>query len=278
MPIPSSFAGLPLDRPLIMGVVNVTPDSFSDGGDFAEREAAIAQALRLKQEGADIIDVGGESARPGAAPIDPAEEIRRVVPVVDSLARAGAVVSIDTRRTTVMRAALAAGAAIVNDITALSDDGAIATVAEHNAAAILMHMQGEPATMQHEPHYDDVVEEVATYLEARIAACVAGGVPRERLAIDPGIGFGKAPTTHNLEILRHLERFVRTGLPILIGVSRKMFIGVLSRNEPPKERLPGSLAAALWAVQHGAHILRVHDVAATRQALAVWMALAQSKT
>jgi dihydropteroate synthase len=274
---PVTFAGLPLDRLLIMGVVNVTPDSFSDGGDFADRETAIAHALRLRDEGADVIDVGGESTRPGATPLDPAEEIRRVLPVVAAAAQAGAVVSIDTRHTPVMRAALAGGAAIVNDVTALSDAGAIEAVREHGASAVLMHMRGDPTTMQREPRYDDVVEEVASYLEARVAACVAAGIAREHLAIDPGIGFGKT-VAHNLALLAGLPRLVRTGLPVLIGVSRKSFIARLSAGEPPKQRLPGSLAAALWAARNGAAILRVHDVAATRQALAVWSAIAQSKT
>ena len=260
-------------RPLIMGVVNVTPDSFSDGGDFADPEAAIAQALRLKEEGADIVDIGGESTRPGAAGLDPQAEIARVLPVVTAAVQAGALVSIDTRHTVVMRAALAAGAAIVNDVTALADAGAIDAVREHRASAVLMHMQGEPATMQREPDYDDVVEEVATWLEARAAACMAAGIARERLAIDPGIGFGKT-VAHNVALLADVERLARGGLPVLIGVSRKSFIARLSAGEPPKQRLPGSLAAALWAVQQGAAIVRVHDVAATRQALAVWQAIA----
>lgn len=267
------FAGLALDRPLVMGVVNVTPDSFSDGGDFADPQVAIDHGLRLQREGADIVDIGGESTRPGAAPLDPAEEIRRVVPVVAALARAGAVVSIDTRHAGVMRAALAAGATIVNDITALTDDGAIASVREAGAAAVLMHMQGEPGTMQQQPCYDDVVAEVAAYLAARVEACVAGGIARERIAIDPGIGFGKT-VDHNLALLAATDRFAATGQPVLIGVSRKSFIARLSAGEPPKDRLPGSLAAALFAVARGAAILRVHDVAATRQALAVWRAIA----
>ena len=269
------FAGLPLDRPLVMGVVNVTPDSFSDGGDFADPAAAIAHGLRLRAEGADIVDVGGESTRPGAAPLDPAEEARRVVPVVAALARAGIVVSVDTRRAVVMRAALAAGAVIVNDITALADDGAIAAVREAGASAVLMHMQGEPGTMQREPRYADVVGEVLALLAARVDACVAGGIARERIAIDPGIGFGKT-VAHNVALLAATRRFVATGLPVLIGVSRKSFIARLSAGEAPKERLPGSLAAALFAAAQGAAILRVHDVAATRQALAVWRAIAAS--
>jgi len=267
------FAGLPLARPLVMGVVNVTPDSFSDGGDFADRDAAIAHALRLRDEGADIVDIGGESTRPGAAALDPDEEIRRVVPVVAAAVGAGAAVSIDTRHAPVMRAALAAGAIVVNDVTALADAGAIAAVRDAGASAVLMHMRGDPATMQREPRYDDVVAEVAAYLAARVAACVVAGIPRERLAIDPGIGFGKT-VAHNVALLAGLPQLVRGGLPVLIGVSRKSFIARLSAGEPPKERLPGSLAGALWAVQHGAAIVRVHDVAATRQALAVWQAIA----
>lgn len=270
------FAGLTLDRPLVMGVVNVTPDSFSDGGDFADPNVAIAHGLRLQHEGADIVDIGGESTRPGAAALDPAAEIDRVLPVVSALARAGAVVSIDTRHAAVMRAALAAGAAIVNDVTALRDTGAIDAVRDAGASAVLMHMQGDPGTMQKEPRYDDVVGEVAAWLAARVEACVAGGIPRDRLAVDPGIGFGKT-VAHNLALLAATERFAATGLPVLIGVSRKSFIARLSAGEPPKDRLPGSLAAALFAAARGAAILRVHDVAATRQALAVWRAIADGR-
>ncbi len=272
----SSFAGLTLDVPRVMGVVNVTPDSFSDGGEFATADEAIAHGHRLLDEGADIIDVGGESTRPGAAPVAADEELRRVIPVVRALARAGAIVSIDTRRAAVMRAAVAEGACIVNDVTALTfEPESLATVAACGAAVILMHMQGEPATMQKAPHYDDAPAEVAAYLADRVAACVAAGIPRERIAVDPGIGFGKT-VTHNLQLIANLDRLKAIGVPIVIGVSRKSFIARLSRGEDAKARLPGSLAAALAAVARGATIVRVHDVAATRQALAVWRAIEET--
>lgn len=270
----SQFAGLSLARTLIMGVVNVTPDSFSDGGDFATTEAAIAQGLRLMEEGADIVDVGGESTRPGSSAPDMAEEMRRVLPVVTALSRAGAVVSVDTRRAEIMRAAIGEGARIVNDISALTfDSNGLAVVAQSTASVVLMHMQGEPATMQKAPHYDDAPGEIAGYLAMRADACRAAGLSPERIALDPGIGFGKT-VTHNLQILGAIERIKAVGYPVLIGASRKSFIGKLSRGEAAKERLPGSLAAALAAVARGADIIRVHDVAATRQALAVWQAIA----
>jgi dihydropteroate synthase len=266
------FAGLDLARPLVMGIVNVTPDSFSDGGDFALPESGVAHGLKLMEEGADIVDVGGESTRPGAAPVTPDEELRRILPVIRGLTRAGAVVSVDTRRAAVMRAALAEGARIVNDVSALTFDAGSLAVAALAAGVVLMHMKGEPATMQKVAQYDDAPAEVATYLSARVAACRAAGMPLERIAIDPGIGFGKT-AEHNLQILAKLDRMKAIGAAILIGVSRKSFIGRLSRGEAPKDRLPGSLAAALAAVARGADILRVHDVAATRQALAVWQAI-----
>lgn len=266
------FAGLDLVRPLMMGIVNVTPDSFSDGGDFAVPESGVAHGLKLMEEGADIVDVGGESTRPGAAPVTPDEELRRILPVIRGLARAGAVVSVDTRRATVMRAALAEGARIVNDVSALTFDADSLAVAAQAKGVVLMHMKGEPATMQKVAQYDDAPAEVAAYLSARVAACRAGGMPLERIAIDPGIGFGKT-AEHNLQILAKLDRMKAIGAAILIGVSRKSFIGRLSRGEAPKDRLPGSLAAALAAVARGADIVRVHDVAATRQALAVWKAI-----
>lgn len=267
------FAGLALDRPLVMGIVNVTPDSFFDGGQHPDPASAIAHGRRLLAEGADILDVGGESTRPGAAPVRPEAEIARVVPVVSALAADGALVSVDTRRAAVMRAAIAAGAKVVNDVTALAGDpDSIAVVAETGVSAVLMHMQGDPQTMQISPSYDDVVSEVSAYLAARIAACRAAGIGPERLSIDPGIGFGKTPG-HNLDLLACADRLVRLGVAVTIGVSRKGFIGTLDRGARPNERLPGSLAAALAAVARGAHIVRVHDVAATRQALAVWQAI-----
>lgn len=271
-----TFAGLPLDRVRIMGVINVTPDSFSDGGDLLEPAAAIDAGLAMWEDGADILDVGGESSRPGADPVAEAEEIRRVVPVVRVLADAGARVSVDTRRSTVMAAAIAAGASIVNDITALTGDpGSLPLVARSTASVVLMHMQGTPRTMQRAPRYDDPVGEVLAWLTGRVAACAAAGIPRERIAVDPGIGFGKT-IEHNLAILGRLDAYRALDCALAIGVSRKSFIARLSRGEPPKRRLPGSLAAALAAVNGGARIVRVHDVAATRQALSVWEIIAES--
>jgi dihydropteroate synthase len=267
------WCGFALDRPLVMGIVNVTPDSFSDGGDFLDAGTAIAQGERLLEDGADIIDVGGESTRPGSAPTPPEEEAQRVVPVVRALAEAGAVVSIDTRRAVVMRAALAAGARIVNDVTALEGDAeSLGMVAEAGVPVVLMHMKGDPATMQQMARYDDVVDEVADWLEARIAACEAAGIPRARIAVDPGLGFGKT-AAHNVELLARLATFHGLGCALLVGASRKSFIGRLARGEAPKERVAGSLASALAALAQGAHILRVHDVAATRQAVAIWSAI-----
>lgn len=262
------------DRPRIMGVVNVTPDSFSDGGALDSVEAAVDHALRLVAEGADLLDVGGESTRPGAAAVDEAEELRRVLPVVEALAgRAGVPVSIDTSKPAVMRAALAAGAAMVNDVLALRADGALEAVAEAGAAAVLMHMQGEPRSMQQAPHYDDVVGEVHRFLADRMLACQFAGIDRSRLVVDPGFGFGKT-LEHNLALLRGLERFATLGVPVLAGLSRKSSIGAITGREAPRERVHGSVAAALVAVQRGAAIVRVHDVAATRDALAVWQAVA----
>jgi dihydropteroate synthase len=268
------FAGLALDRPLIMGIVNVTPDSFSDGGDFMRAEDAAAHGMRLIEEGADILDVGGESTRPGAEPVSTADELARVRPVIAALAKVGAVVSVDTRRAMVMREALACGARIVNDVTALTfDPESLGTVARSGASVVLMHMQGEPATMQKAPYYDDAPAEIAAYLAGRVAACRDAGIPMDRIAVDPGIGFGKT-VEHNLQILAALDCFHTLGVAVAVGISRKGFIAKLSRGERPKDRAPGSIAGALAAVTRGADIVRVHDVAATRQALAVWQAVA----
>ncbi|MGB0682485.1 MAG: dihydropteroate synthase [Magnetovibrionaceae bacterium] len=269
---PGSFAGLSLDRPLVMGIVNVTPDSFSDGGDFASAKAAIDHGLRLADEGADIIDVGGESTRPGADVVTPEEEAARVVPVVSALARAGLTVSIDTRNAAVMSAAAEAGAAILNDVTALEGEGSLETAARLQLPVILMHMQGSPGTMQANPVYGDVVAEVRDYLLGRARACEAAGLGAGQIAIDPGIGFGKT-VDHNMALLRATGAFVETGYPVLIGVSRKSFIGKLAGIENPKDRLAGSIASALATVAQGAAILRVHDVAETVQACKVWTAL-----
>lgn len=258
--------------PVIMGIINVTPDSFSDGGDFFDARRAIDHGLGMLEQGADILDVGGESTRPGADPVSPDEEIGRVLPVVEALAAAGATVSIDTRHASVMRAALAAGAGIINDVTALSGDpGSLAAAAESDAPVVLMHMRGEPRTMQVAPDYDDAPLDVCDHLARRIETCVAAGIVRERITVDPGIGFGKT-VDHNAGILRNLAVFHGLGCPLLVGASRKSFIGALSRGEPAKDRLAGSLAAGLSALSQGAQMLRVHDVAETRQAVAVWRA------
>jgi dihydropteroate synthase len=268
------FAGLSLDRPRIMGVINTTPDSFSDGGRFADPARAIAHGLSLMEAGADILDIGGESTRPGAAPVSLAEELDRTIPVVEALVRASAVVSIDTRHAAVMRAALAAGARIVNDITALSGDPeSLAAVAASEAAVVLMHMQGEPQTMQEEPHYRDAPLDIYDYLAARLTACAAAGIGPARLAVDPGIGFGKT-VQHNVEILADLALYHGLGAAILLGVSRKSFIGRLSRGEDAANRIAGSLAAAQAGLDRGVQIIRAHDVTETAQAIAIWRAIA----
>jgi dihydropteroate synthase len=268
------WAGFVLDRPLLMGVLNVTPDSFSDGGRWLDPQAAIAHGHDLIDAGADIIDIGGESTRPGAEPLPSGEEIRRVDPVVRALARSGAVVSIDTRHAMVMETAFDAGARIVNDVSALTyDPASLGVVARRQAPVVLTHMRGQPRTMQRHPAYDSVLIEVLEFLEARISFCNAAGIPREAIAVDPGIGFGKL-VPHNLELLAGIGAFHALGCAVALGVSRKSTIARLSRGEPPEARLPGSLAAALFAVQQGVQIFRVHDVAETRQALAVWGAIA----
>jgi dihydropteroate synthase len=268
-----TFANIPLDRSRIMGIVNVTPDSFSDGGETPDANSAIARGHAMLEAGAAVLDIGGESTRPGAEPVVLEEEIRRVVPVVRALAAAGATVSIDTRRAPVMAAALDAGATIVNDITALRGDArSLRTVADGGASVVLMHMLGEPRTMQANPSYDCAPLDVYDYLAARVAACAGAGIPLNRVAIDPGIGFGKT-NEHNLQILGRLSILRGLGCAIVLGVSRKSFIGRLSRDAPAQDRLAGSLAAALAGLDQGAAILRVHDVAETRQAIAIWAAI-----
>jgi len=267
------WAGFALDRTLVMGVVNVTPDSFSDGGHHADTDRAIAHGRRLAEDGADILDIGGESTRPGAAPLSEAEEQARVLPVVAALVRDGLCVSVDTYHAGTMARALDAGARIVNDITALTGDpGSLDVVVRARCPVVLMHMAGTPATMQEQPSYRDVVTEVHGYLTGRLAAAVGAGLPVDRIALDPGIGFGKT-VDHNLELLRRLSVLAGLGRPVLVGVSRKSMIARLSRNEPPDRRLGGSLALALAAVDAGAAILRVHDVAETVQALTLRRAL-----
>jgi len=265
---PGSFAGLSLSRPRVMGIVNVTPDSFSDGGETLAYDDAIRRGRRMLADGADILDVGGESTRPGAKPVDAATEIARVVPVIQALARDGALVSIDTRHAPVMAAAIAAGARIVNDVTALTDDSdSLKLVAAGDVSVVLMHMLGEPGTMQDDPRYDDAARDVFHYLKGRVAACEKAGIARHRIAVDPGIGFGKT-LEHNLQLLRGLPVLAALGQPLLIGVSRKAFIGKIL-DLAPDQRLEGSLAAAVAAVLAGANIVRVHDVAETRRAARV---------
>jgi dihydropteroate synthase len=258
-----------------MGVLNLTPDSFSDGGRFVDRDAALAHARSMLADGADILDIGGESTRPGAAPTDEAAEIARVVPVIEALraecdAR-GVPLSVDTRKPAVMRAAIAAGATLVNDVAALAAPGALEAVAASDAAVCLMHMRGEPVTMQKAPHYDDVVSEVKAFLGERAALCERAGIAADRIVLDPGFGFGKT-VGHNLALLRRLGEIVALGYPVAIGASRKSTIGALTGREVG-ERTAGSLAAALAAVAHGAAIVRVHDVRETVDALKVWCAV-----
>jgi len=269
-----AFAGIDLSRAVLMGVVNVTPDSFSDGGDFFDRDAAIDRALKHAEDGAAIVDIGGESTRPGAAPMTVAEEIARVVPVIEAAVAAGITVSVDTRRAAVMTAAIEAGAAIVNDITALAGDpAAMETVADSGISVILMHMQGSPETMQEAPDYRLASVDIYRWLSDRVAACVAAGIPHSRIAVDPGIGFGKNDG-HNMDILTRAGVFHGTGCAVAIGVSRKSFIGRIADVADPRDRLPGTIAATLMALERGVQIHRVHDVAAVRQAIAVWTACA----
>ena len=254
-----------------MGVVNVTPDSFSDGGQFLDPRAAIAHARQLVDEGADILDIGGESTRPGSLPVDETEELRRVLPVLEGIVGLGVPVSVDTTKPGVMRAAIAHGAAMVNDILALRTPGALDAVASSNAGVCLMHMQGEPRTMQANPSYADVVGEVRAFLGERVAACESAGISRERIVVDPGFGFGKT-AEQNLALLRGLPELAALDVPVLAGLSRKSTLGQIT-GRPVEGRLAASLAAALLAAERGAKIVRVHDVAATRDALAVLAAV-----
>ena len=265
---------LDLARPRVMGVLNVTPDSFFDGGRYAERDRAIAHGRAMLADGADIVDVGGESTRPGAAPVAEADEVARVVPVVEALARDGALVSVDTMKPAVMRAAIDAGAAMVNDVRALREPGALEAVASAGVAVCLMHMRGMPASMQQSPEYVDVVADVRGFLMARAGACEAAGIARERIVVDPGFGFGKT-RTHNLMLLARLTEIAALGYPVLAGLSRKSTLGAITgRNEG--DRLAASVAAALIAVERGAAIVRVHDVRETVDALKVLDAVAHA--
>jgi dihydropteroate synthase len=259
---------LELSTPAIMGVLNVTPDSFSDGGRFARPEQAVERALQMAREGAALLDIGGESTRPGATPVGTEEELGRVMPVIEALVAAGAPpLSIDTSKPEVMAAAAAAGAELINDVRALAAPGALAAAAQSGCAVCLMHMRGEPASMQQAPVYGDVVAEVQAFLAARIEACIAAGIAGERLVVDPGFGFGKA-IGHNLALMKHLQRFTRLGVPLLVGVSRKSMLGAVT-GRPVEGRLAGGLALAALAVFSGARIIRSHDVAETRDAVAM---------
>jgi dihydropteroate synthase len=262
---------LSLDRPLIMGIVNTTPDSFSDGGKFTTAPLAIEHALGLARLGADILDVGGESTRPGALPVPAGEEMRRVLPVIEALAKAGLIVSVDTKKPEVMRAALEAGAVMVNDVMALRMPGALEVVAATNAAVCLMHMQGEPQTMQQAPHYGDVVNEVVRFLGDRAEACIAAGIEQDRIVVDPGFGFGKS-LAHNLALLKNIGALTALDMPVIVGMSRKSMLGALTARGVDEREFAG-VAAHLMAVEQGARLVRVHDVAAMHDVLAVWNAV-----
>jgi dihydropteroate synthase len=265
---------LKFDRPRVLGIVNVTPDSFSDGGEHDSVDAAVAHGLRLTGEGADVLDVGGESTRPGAQEVAVEEELRRVVPVIERLAReSGVPVSVDTSKPEVMRAAVAAGAGMINDVRALRREGALEAAAELGVPVVLMHMRGEPGAMQDAPEYDDVVADVHRFLAERIFAAEMAGIERRRIVADPGFGFGKT-LEHNMALLAQLARFSELGVPVLAGLSRKRSIGDLTGRDDARDRVFGSVAAALIAAQRGAMLLRVHDVAATVDAIKVWNAVA----
>jgi dihydropteroate synthase len=265
---------LKLDRARVVGIVNVTPDSFSDGGDHDSVDAAVAHGLQLAGEGADVLDIGGESTRPGADEVPLEEELRRVIPVVERLAKETSLpISIDTSKPEVMRAAVDAGAGMINDVHALRREGALDTAAGLGVPVVLMHMLGAPGSMQDAPDYDDVVADVHRFLAERIFAAEMAGIPKKNIVIDPGFGFGKT-RDHNLALLAQLQRFTELGAPVLVGLSRKKSIGELTGRDDPRERIHGSVAAALIAAQRGAMLLRVHDVAATVDALKIWNAVA----
>ena len=266
---PTSYARLSLDQSRIMGVINVTPDSFSDAGEGFAQVDAVARGKAMVEAGVDILDVGGESTRPGAQEISISEELDRVIPVIEGLLETGVILSVDTRHAEVMAGAIQAGAHIINDVTALTGEPkSLEVVANLGCPVILMHMQGEPGTMQNAPMYEDAPREVSDYLAKRIKACEAAGIARSQIAIDPGIGFGKT-VDHNLQIIKQIERLHEHGCAIVLGVSRKRFIGLITDTKNPQGRLPGSLAAAVYARTKGVQIFRVHDVAESKQALLI---------
>jgi len=267
----------PTFRPLVMGVLNVTPDSFSDGGRFSSLDAAITQAELMIESGVDMIDIGGESTRPGSPPLSIDEELRRVMPVLYSLRDCGKPISVDTRRSEVMREAMIAGVDMINDITGFRDQDSLSLLRDSDCALCIMHMQGSPQTMQHDPSYDDVVREVSEFLLQRVAAAVSEGIDRRRLCVDPGFGFGKT-LEHNLDLLANVERIQKDlSLPLLVGLSRKSMIGKLT-DKPVEQRMAGSIAAALYAIGQGARIVRVHDVAETVDAINVWQSAKNADT
>lgn len=262
---------LNLELPKVMGILNVTPDSFSDGGQFAAFESACRHADEMVALGVDIIDIGGESTRPGAADVTLAEELKRVIPIIEYIsAKHDVWISIDTSKAEVMEKAVKAGANLINDVRALQEPGALAMAAKLNVPVCLMHMQGQPRSMQLSPHYNDIISDISAFLQERVAACIDAGIEKDSIILDPGFGFGKT-LENNYQLLRRLEEFQPLGLPILIGLSRKSMFGQLLEREAD-ERVPASLAGALIGVQHGAHIVRVHDVAPTQDVLQVWQA------
>jgi dihydropteroate synthase len=273
MQLISKGRSLSLERPHVMGILNVTPDSFSDGGRFKQLELALTHARQMMEEGATLIDIGGESTRPGAPDVSEQEELDRVIPVVERMAQElDVMISLDTSKAAVMRAGCAAGGHLINDVRALLEPGALAAAAEADVPVCLMHMQGQPRTMQAEPHYEDLLGEVRAFFDERIAACLDAGIPRRHLLLDPGYGFGKT-VAHNYQLLAGQQKLLDYGLPLLVGMSRKSMIGNLL-GRPVDERLAGSLACALIGLQHGARIIRVHDVRATMDALRVgWMTM-----
>ncbi|MDX7920714.1 dihydropteroate synthase [Aeromonas media] len=273
MQLISKGRSLSLERPHVMGILNVTPDSFSDGGRFKQLELALAHARQMMEEGATLIDIGGESTRPGAPDVSEQEELDRVIPVVERMVQElDVMISLDTSKAAVMRAGCAAGGHLINDVRALLEPGALAAAAEADVPVCLMHMQGQPRTMQAEPHYEDLLGEVRAFFDERIAACLDAGIPRRHLLLDPGYGFGKT-VAHNYQLLAGQQKLLDYGLPLLVGMSRKSMIGNLL-GRPVDERLAGSLACALIGLQHGARIIRVHDVRATMDALRVgWMTM-----